>query len=140
VIVPVIASGLSVTLTTTNEAIVLAVGLLAVSMVYEGAHVVGAVAVGGHVSSVRVGPLAGRVYYSGGQHPQDRVIIAVAAPVATGIVAVTAGTLSLYASDWSRVMIGIAGVALADVVGNLVPVAGTDGRIIAQAIQKQRRK
>jgi Zn-dependent protease len=118
-------------------------GVVASTLVHEGAHAWAAHALGYRVDWVVVGGLVGATAYEGrDDRPLERAAVALAGPAASAalLLALLAMQAALdptgLASVVAEAAIGLNGLALA---ANLVPVGGTDGALVVRAIVEHRR-
>jgi hypothetical protein len=118
-------------------------GVVASTLVHEGAHAWAAHALGYRVDWVVVGGLVGVTAYEGrDDRPLERAAVALAGPAASAalLLALLAVQAALdptgLASVVAEAAIGLNGLALA---ANLVPVGGTDGALVVRAVVEHRR-
>jgi Zn-dependent protease len=118
-------------------------GVVASTLVHEGAHAWVARALGYRVDWLLVGGLVGVTAYGGrDDRPLERAAIALAGPAASAaLVLVLLGARAVLdptgpAGVMVEAAIGLNSLALA---ANLVPVGGTDGALLVRAVAEHRR-
>jgi len=119
-------------------------GVAASTLVHEGAHAWAAHNLGYRVEWVVLGGLAGvTAYFGRDDRPLDRAAVALAGPAASaGLVLVLAAlrttlTPATTATAVVELAIGLNALAL---VGNLLPVGGSDGAHLVRSLFEHRRQ
>lgn len=118
-------------------------GMVASTLVHEGAHALAAHNLGYRVEWVVLGGLAGLTAYFGrDDRPLDRAAVALAGPAASALLVLLLvglrATLAPMSSTTDLVELAIAVNALA-LVGNLLPLRGSDGAHLVRSLAEHRR-
>jgi Zn-dependent protease len=114
------------------------------TLVHEGAHAWAAHNLGYRVEWVVLGGLAGvTAYFGRDDRPLERAAVALAGPAASSalvlMLVVVRTTLAPAATTTALVELAI-GLNVLGLVGNLLPVGGTDGAHLVQGLFEHRRR
>ncbi len=120
------------------------VGVVVSTLVHEGAHAWAAHNLGYRVEWVVLGGLAGvTAYFGRDDRPLDRAAVALAGPAASAalVLGLLAVRTTLDPSTTVTALVELAiGLNVLGLVGNLLPVGGTDGAHLVQGLSQHRRR
>lgn len=120
------------------------VGVVVSTLVHEGAHAWAAHNLGYRVEWVVLGGLAGvTAYFGRDDRPLDRAAVALAGPAASAalVLGLVAVRMTLAPATTLTALVELAiGLNVLALVGNLLPVGGTDGAHLVQGLSQHRRR